>query len=264
VAGGATAQGPETINRKVIHLWVDPHYGDDTLAAGNNANLTNVPLPPPGYAPSVKNPSTNQVLLNESWPFKTITNAVNFLPPLPYAGLYATWDFAIIHALPGWYARTDSTFPYFPENGLQPNGESFPIHLPDRVSVQGTSALNTVFDVNQPAQTGQFGPAFEFGAAATNQGLYSFIDSVSIFGAESANGTSIPGSYCAIYLAPDFRSYPTISNCFLFGNTVGIGVDAPLDVTEWHEPRLFNNTTTRTSARPTGRPSSTGTGTASC
>ena len=117
---------------RVAHLWVDPKYGDDMAAAANN------PLVPPV---DVADP-TFGVLLNKPWPFKTVTEAVNSIPVLPYVGTYARWTHAIIHALPGMYARTRVTTPnalLYPDNGLEPNGETFPILLPKVVVEAGVS-----------------------------------------------------------------------------------------------------------------------------
>ena len=84
------------------------------------------------------------------------------------------WEYAIIHVLPGLYARDKAYGPvvgtHNPDNGLQPNGEKFPIYLPPRVSIQGTSALNTVFDVTSP-EDDIAGPAFEFGTSRSTDAV---------------------------------------------------------------------------------------------
>jgi len=82
------SQNPLSPPRTVIHLWVDPHHGNDAGAAANNPNLAvgNQQLPPvPGpqlWPVDHFNPALNSVLLHAPWPFKTITGALAYIAPI--------------------------------------------------------------------------------------------------------------------------------------------------------------------------------------
>ncbi|MEZ5988707.1 MAG: hypothetical protein R3F30_06215 [Planctomycetota bacterium] len=251
------------IHRRVIHLWVDPHYGVDSDPGGGNGAIQLNPACSNGCAGSgecqpidVFLSSTCIPLLNDPWPFKTISAAVASVPALPVAQTCGThqyvWKYAIVHLMPGLYAReyaydvTQTTAKPNPHNGLLPNGESFPIDIPDYVSIQGTSALDTIVDLG-PANHGDGeggyfgyggGPAFRFGNSSGSTGEGSFIDSVAIMGAypydseeqNPAVGSRDPEKCSGIHIDNEVDSAPTISNCFLFGNGIGIlieGVDDP-------------------------------------
>ncbi len=260
----------------MLHLWVDPKFGDDTQAAIQNpAPSGALPCCPWETAPNgVQNPSLGHAtLLHASWPFRTVTGAVNYIyavtqqqPPLPYSHPYTggtcasgndqddapTWEYAIIHCLPGIYARWSGTHS---DNGLKGNGESFPIHLPPRVSVQGTSALNTVFDLVAfpDGEGGGSGPAFEFGVMAGSTpitGEGTFIDSVTIMGATAVQTIQTAHQLAAITVNNVLEAAPTISNCFLVRNYVGVLVAGSWNLPDTHLPgtvvhagvKLFNNT----------------------
>ncbi|HHI79868.1 MAG TPA: hypothetical protein ENK02_07785 [Planctomycetes bacterium] len=156
-----------------------------------------------------------------------------------------TVKYVIIHLMPGLYARSTAfgaNFAPNPDNGLIPNGEVFPIQLPKGVSIQGTSALNTVFCLGTGALSsrGQ-GPAFLFGKGnATGEGT--FIDSISIYGAQ---GTLDKKEQAAIYVDKEVASSPTITNCFLYGNICGIGIESDQTASTpiLHDGiKIFNNT----------------------
>lgn len=140
------------------------------------------------------------------------------------------------------------------------NGESFPIRLPNRVSIQGTSALNTVFEPLRGV-----GPVFEFGSASWNLGkatndndtAWSYIDSVSISGTiwlnQPGEPAPSPESQSAIVVrgGTGQRVFLNVSNCFLYCNGIGVLVDAPLasaglgippPESELHRVHLINNT----------------------
>ena len=178
--------------------------------------------------------------MHAPWPFKTINGpngALSYIPPLPSSGS-VEWTYAVIHLLPGLYARTgtygfDPNNPSIqqpnPDNGLYPNGEIFPINLPKRVSLQGTSALNTLFDVAFDPNSSVGGPAIQFGVGnATGEG--SFVDSIAFFGAaaESSepNGPIPPKGNAAILIEDQVASKPTFSNCFFMGNGIGVLINA--------------------------------------
>ncbi|HHI78921.1 MAG TPA: hypothetical protein ENK02_02985, partial [Planctomycetes bacterium] len=196
---------------------------------------------------------------------------MSYIPPLPYTSPFTgiTWEYAIIHLLPGWYADVSNGAPtgsngsyaptttppvdyYYKQNAqlANGNGETFPIQLPNRVSIQGASALSTVFHAfPKPRQgTTPLGrPVFVFGMDANHAGLGSFISSISIFGAEKPGLTA--DSNGAIYFGRNYPCSATITNCWIFGNLAGIVVDAPYDdgnggapFTDWHNLTITNNT----------------------
>lgn len=245
VALRAPSQGSAPPER-VIHLWVDPVYGDD---GGTGSTTGGAPLlNPPGYVgcanePWSGNPAArpNSVLdhaqgsaplLHAPWPFKTITKAISYIPTLPFTDPTTgiVWRYAIVHLLPGLYARSNVTMAH--ESGLQPNGETFPIRLPPYVSVQGTSALNTVLWLGSVSYGG---PAFEFGRRTNDAGVQlsyfstgegTFIDKLAIYGAKDGGTNTRPMPDAAIALYPDVSSRPMITNCFIFASQVGIAVAA--------------------------------------
>ncbi|MBK8101037.1 MAG: hypothetical protein IPK26_28470 [Planctomycetes bacterium] len=253
LSDGANAQN------LVIHLWVDPIYGDDgQVNAFFNPDATSTG---PECSPSQAGPhavvnSTGQPLLNVPYPFKTISAAVQYInrqllgpgrtQPLPATGPASfTWSHAIIHLLPGWYmpatgsaqAATnyllDSRTGTHLDNRLVPNGEQFPIRLPPRVSLQGTSALNTVIS------TGGIGSAIEFGVFDEGftpgvndmpiNGVDTFIDSVTFYmcGGQMPGGAPDPDpKNCAAILFDDqVSSRPTVTNCVFVQNVFGILVN---------------------------------------
>ncbi len=254
----------------VIHLWVDPHYGDDANAALANPTVLQpqgvhngcpANQPATSWKPNDQLDGSSNVLLHAPWPFKTVTAAIGYLPPLPYTSSVTgkVWKYAIIHCLPGRYSRLPQA-DQDPHTGLYSNGETFPIRLPNRVSIQGTSALNTIFELDNYAQPQltTVGPVFEFGFDWWNAGIGSFIDSVSIYGAPPSDPTN-PGTVhppagshihpkgaSAIYCGPTYASTPTLTNCMIFANAIGLLVDAPTYVPypggNFHEVTLVNNT----------------------
>lgn len=234
---------------RTIHLWVDPRNGSDALAA------TYDPLPNSatrfcgsGFRVSHPllelDPVTGLPLLHAAMPFRTVTGALQYLqliqgptgeaPFAPATGQYKA-AYVIIHCLPGLYQDAHPTDPSYvdPHNGLKPNGETFPIKLPNRVAIQGTSALNTIFE----PVTGK-GPVFEFGYAPWNLGkaandpgdLWSFIDSITISGVirgPDANPPISAENQTAILVrgAEGQRVFLNVSNCFIYCNGIGVLAD---------------------------------------
>ncbi|HHI79140.1 MAG TPA: hypothetical protein ENK02_04105, partial [Planctomycetes bacterium] len=239
----------------VTHFYVDPHYGSDSNVGNSPGAPWNNPRCTNGCstATNLCNPvdvalQSGAVLRNNPWPFKTINGPNGALASIPSGGLPytspvtgVTTRYVIIHLMPGLYARTNAfgSSPRNPDNGLKPNGEVFPIHLPKGVSIQGTSALNTVFCLGDGQNSGK-GPAFEFGTGnATGEGT--FIDSIAIYGALKDDGVGKDAS--AIYLSPNVASSPTITNCFFYGNVCGIGVEGDINAGKVHDgTKIFNNT----------------------
>ncbi|MGE0142112.1 MAG: hypothetical protein AB7I19_11960 [Planctomycetota bacterium] len=231
---------------RVIHLWVDPIYGDDLTAADWNPGGANRCTATEQTPVDVVDAGTGAVLLHASNPFKTITAAVRSIEDsvtvLPFTSptTGVTWRYAIIHLMPGRYARGDGLSP---DNGIRANGETFPIRLPRNVSIQGTSVLNTVVDF-QATGASSLGPAFEFGVfvdpstgsrvlsdhpnAHPYDGASTFINGVTFVGVEGGGSSSeFNERRSAIFLCSDVPSKPTISNCVFVTNEVGIMVSAP-------------------------------------
>jgi hypothetical protein len=246
LATAGSTQSP-TADSRVMHLWVDPHHGNDLAAlqygptpfnTTQRCDIVNGENGPPDVANQ-----SGAVLLHQSYPFKTISTAVAYLrglppsgrviatQPLPWVGRTGKrWEYAVIHLLPGLYRRVQTASPSVPEtephNQLRSNSEQFPIDLPNHVSIQGTSALDTVIDLAGD------GPAFRFGALEDSEGVHSFITQVSIFGAPAdltEKLDPVPEDASAIYCARDRACSPAITDCFLFGNGVGILVDGERD-----------------------------------
>lgn len=277
-ASSLDAMPPQTPNEHVIHLWVGPHYGDDALAAGagtmnpNGANTivmaagcftsgctcgtgTTPCCQPAGLRPNDVLDPTGNVLVHAPYPFRTITAAVAYInaipgligaaagtPPLPYTSPTTgkIWKRAIIHLLPGLYSA-DLPAGYnnhHPDNGLVPNGETFPILLPPGVSVQGCNALNTFFDLRgsvaflfgvfvDPA-TGQRVPGTAANSVPVN-GEDSSITRITFFGAgpdTSTPSNPLGTTQGAIVIDDEVSSAPTITNCVFLRNKIGILVNA--------------------------------------
>ncbi len=255
------AQSPQVVSQP-LQLWVDPHDGDDAQASALNPHSTISAgcTSPPAPNPMAVLPDPNfGLLMHAPYPFKTVTGAVNYLNSIFTTGLPfyngivgpvgqqydVTVTHAIIHCLPGKYSRLTSQDPH---TRLFGNGETYPIQLPNRVCIQGTSALNTVFYLEKlPDAEGDVaeGPAFRFGSSPATRGIETTIDSISIFGAPSSSNhstTPSPDYFSAIHLDPTNASSPTLTNCFIFACGIGVLVDAPDMVSSFHEPVLVNNT----------------------
>lgn len=257
-------QGEQANNQLVIHLYVDPVYGNDGAV---NQEYNPDGLGPECSGATIVGPhsvvdSTGASLLHAPYPFKTVTAAIARInqlspapgvPPLPHtdAATQKVWSHCIVHMLPGWYGRTggrndslDSRTGTHKVNRLTPNGETFPIRIPPRVSLVGASALNTVFDL------GQVGTAIEFGVYDGNMvaisGAGTVIDKITFFACggridQQGNPPVNEGDpkKCAAILVDDLvAANPTISNCMFEKNVIGILVNGRGDV--WHgEPSPF-------------------------
>ena len=231
---------------RVIHLWVDPVSGDDVAAAANN------PVQPSSFS------SGTAPLLHAPWPYKTVTAAIGSLPSLPYTdpqtGLI--WKYAILHLLPGIYGPTGiygTAATPNPANGLLPNGDAsilgiqLPIDVPNNVSLQGTSALNTIFDRGgggaNGGTTSVTSPALRFGQFSNSRGLNSFVDSITFVGAwHNSAAPFVSATTCAaIHLSPIYGAAPTITNCVFAMNGVGILADCTPTVV--HDDTIIANCT---------------------
>ncbi len=226
------------IPKRVLHVSVDPLFGDDILAGGAQALNPNgaasfswcTPVIPP--RPHQVMNSFGQVLLHAPHPFRTITAAVDYIvatnpgatQPLP-APPGPVWEHAIVHLMPGLYsAGGNQTF------GAPANGETFPIFLPPNVSVQGASALNTTLVLSNGNS-----PAFQFGVnhffTSANRtvainGENCFIDGVTITGGVAVvSSQSSREALCGVWVSGDVASRPTITNTVFYGLWVGVGAN---------------------------------------
>lgn len=163
---------------------------------------------------------------------------------------YLRW--VVIHCLPGLYGPDLDpqavAFDDFDDGSrLRFNGETFPVQLPKGVSLQGTSALDTIFD-------GRFGTApiivtggsIAGGDVADPQDY--FIDSLTIRNSVSDGlaydeGPFAPNNWSGtgIYIGREDADIPlTVSNCFITDNAVGIAIEGDVDFAP--SPKIFNNT----------------------
>ncbi|HMQ22227.1 MAG TPA: DUF1565 domain-containing protein, partial [Planctomycetota bacterium] len=122
-------------------------------------------------------------------------------------------------------------------SGLPFNGETFPINLPERVSIQGSGALQTTFDAR-----GTNVGIFLLGAATTTTENYEkcFIDGVTIRGARSSALSNPPVGAGIAIAASAYVQRPNISNCMITDNRVGIAIEG--SATVQHSPIIVNNT----------------------
>lgn len=161
----------------------------------------------------------------------------------------------IIHCLPGLYGpdSSDDGSVSKPFNeatgGLRYNGERFPIMLPRGVSLQGTSALDTIFD----ARSNEFDPAGSdpivfMDCRPQAGGPEQFVDSITLRNCRANQqpyvnnnlGVNRNNTGAAIYFEPDWAEYDvTISNCFFIDNDVGIAIDSDEAAVR---PKIVNNT----------------------
>ncbi|MCC7066777.1 MAG: hypothetical protein IT456_28540 [Planctomycetes bacterium] len=249
----------------MIHLYVDPVYGDDWSASSPSVSgffnpdggslecWTGTPATPKAPHSILEYGGPNNwygdPLRHAPHPFKTITGAIGYInrlapagggAPLPHTDpdTHKTWAYCIIHLLPGWYGRShvqgssiqkshDGSTGTHNDSRIVPNGETFPLHLPPRVSLAGTSALNTVID------TGQVGTAIEFGKVVNGvalNGFGTFIDKITFFacgGRTLTGGPEFNPRNCAAILLDDgVAAAPTISNCMFVKNVFGVLVNA--------------------------------------
>lgn len=265
----AKCQGEQAGNQLVIHLYVDPIYGDD--------GAVNTWFNPDGIVPNGPGPEcaganivgphsvvdgSGASLFHAPYPFKTVTAAIARInqlspapgvPPLPHTdpGTQKVWSYCVIHMLPGWYGRApasgvrneslETRTGTHKANRLAPNGEVFPLHIPPRVSLVGASALNTLVDL------GQVGTAIEFGVFDSNQvgltGEGVLIDKITFFACGGLTNDSLTVApqpnpkECAAILIDEFvPARPTISNCFFQKNAIGILVSAGVGLNP--DPRL--------------------------
>src|SRR5690606_26358618 len=198
-------------------------------------------------------------LQHAPYPFRTLTGPQGALAyvkrefatytTLPQKTLTPAVTHVVIHCMPGLYGPTSPTA-IDPVSGLPCNGEPFPAVIDlARVSLQGASALDTVFDARgQETHNLQLSrPDIE-----SDDRWQDFIDGIAF---RNARAGLAPGSGAAIWIrglniGAQFVTpvYTAITNCFFQGNDVGIAVDASGYVQgstvlyATHGTLIFNNT----------------------
>ncbi len=243
----------QTRSSFVVHLYVDPIYGDDSLAALYNPQPSGSRLPLMAHRTS--NTPINGWLQHAPYAFKTVTMAVQWInsfrlspttPILPWTNTQTskTMDKIVIHCLPGLYGpKTKTGVDIDSASGLPWNGETFPIELPNRVSIQGTSALDTIFDGR--GDEGLTNYIFYIKAdpySATPSFERCMIDSITIRNAVGSDQKKAPYG-AGIYLETTEEPVRlVISNCFITNNDVGVALGAANGTGNYLLPILVNDT----------------------
>lgn len=238
-----------------LHIYTDSTFGDDQLATAQNptpgalVGMQPLDVHPEAGAPK---PITGWVQ-HAPYSFRTLTGplgAIAYANSFGHLGTPTGWTnpntgntvhWIVIHCLPGLYGPgTDVD----PNVGLRYNNESWPLLLPDRVSLQGTSSLETIFDARH---TNTAVVVVDDGRSSTFSHAGSFIDSIMIRGARSDHVT--PGSGAGIFVSSHAEQHPSnllrITNCVIVDNIVGIGLDSFVPNSGEGVPqrvRIVNNT----------------------
>ncbi|MBK9129937.1 MAG: hypothetical protein IPM13_19485 [Phycisphaerales bacterium] len=267
-------QDPPDRTEYVWHIYVDPLFGDDTRALADNppnGNVLPLGIHPDGGEPADARPIAG-VLQHAPFAFRTVKAAMSYAlqfvpagismgnlwsrvvsfprsPPQLPIDVLMTIRHVVIHCLPGLYGPRIPGLPDIdPASGLPFNGDSWPVVVPSLVSIQGTSALDTIFDARLRA-THILEVADHPYPPALVPHAHSFIDSVTVRNAR-AGGMDAWGSGAGIYVHgvlgdPGSQSAIKITNCFITNNTVGIGVDCFVGAVGQiaaQRPRIVNNT----------------------
>ena len=287
--GHAPAQSVGYRTHFIFHVWVDPLNGDDTLAlssnpvGGSNPGASNLALSKhPVIDPNTGNPYIDGRIQHAPFAFQTVTKALEYVRTqfflqgnqIPYRlpwknpkpGDNAYWITAIvIHCLPGIYAPRNYVGEIDPYSGLPYNGETFPLGLhndpsnpwqgiPPGVSIQGTSALDTIFDGR--GRDGFYNHVFLFENTASCDDvthLDSFIDSITVRDVRSKtppqdkwNTAVYAPDGAGIVIRGEARMRPTISNCIITDCYVGIAIGSDQDYDPnnllFPSPIIVNNT----------------------
>ncbi len=283
--GSLRAQPPPR-SHFIYHVYVDPNYGDDSYG-----QLLNPSASHPDFTGTSQEPKTGKPLQGHRHgpavlpgfithapnAFKTVSAAIVYLndafrtpgprstPGLPVTYTFGTEtrtvDYVVIHCAPGLYGPSYQPVRHAP-SGLDFNGETFPIHVPERVSIQGTSALDTIFDARgNPTNIFMFDRSENLGDP--DHYRFSFLDGVTIRGARWDNTGPPTGSEPNRYPTGagvlvtnkkvdgnwSGQLGPTISNCILTDNHVAIAVlDETLNPPVGHDPayqvNILHNTMT--------------------
>ncbi len=253
--------GPEKRSEFTFTVKVDSIYGDDVEAVKHNpTKLGGNPTYPHRGKPLMYHTNTNEiggVLTTAPYSFRTISAALTYVSQFN-PGAATGWPWVntksqkkiiafVIQLMPGLYGpilNPDSKGREIdPKSGLPWNGESFPLHIPDWVSIQGTSALNTIIDVRGNEANGPRTYAFGFSSNLNNLNshLYSFLDGLTIRNARTEMTCLAPAGAAVYVDCTDGNCRPTISNCFIVMNDVGIAVDGAPDE-DIQGPVIVNDT----------------------
>jgi hypothetical protein len=252
-----------TYTQSPLFVYVDPIYGDDGQAMVLNP-INPAVNSPANHQGALFDPHTDtgQVagfLQHAPYSFKTVTAALSYVQQFnPNGPLYSNsstqvqLNAIVIHCLPGLYGPVDEAAGlalFDPDSGLPFNDESFPLSIPDHVSIQGTSALDTIFDARgTETHIFEFMPNPVKAPIAQTSHVLSFIDGVTIRNAGGSTAPQGAGIYVSCRDALDeywVDIRPKFSNCFITGNVVGIAVHGGLDHIEETSPSgpiIFNNT----------------------
>jgi hypothetical protein len=230
-----------------FQVYVDPNNGDDALAMAQNPDGAGNGWPLDLHI-------QGQILgrlTHAPYSFRTVTQAFAWIntmfPQLPWSHAVATDEqvhWVIVQCLPGMYGPfSEPTLPRLDAaSGLFYNGETFPLSIPERVSIQGVSALDTVFDARGLAVSVL---RVSSGTTSGPTHAHTFIDSVAIRGA-----TGGYPSGAGIVIDGKTPQSPIVSNCCIYYNAIGIGVvselvvvgEPPKTVRIEHNPHIVNNT----------------------
>ncbi|GEM_PF-4021130 len=234
----------------VFHVYVDPIHGSDGLAYSQAPQPNNIEwynpkgplLNSPGRPSALQNhplpSSISGVLRHAPFAFKTVGWALKYIKDnfgsLPKTIGNKSVDYIIIHCMSGLYGptldKTGKPVPIDPKSRIPYNGEKFPLQIPERVSIQGTSALDAIFDAREhhgETSSTLAVKIFELTGASKTTRRWTFIDSIGIRGARTDQE---PGSNVLIYngagikIGIDVEVHATISNCFIYNNTIGIAL----------------------------------------
>lgn len=278
------AAGQQGNDLFTYHVYVDPNFGDNELAfrlnpqrwtggaPANQQALADYPETPHGKFPNPAIPDEG-FLQHAPYSFRTITgpngamaylDAVFPAPPTgnnwtnSVTGKRAEW--IVIHCLPGLYGPLtagdgsgEGEFDSLPNGSahgseLRFNGEQFPIEMRAQISLQGSSALDTIFDARGHATS--IIRAWNTVAGGMQR---AFVDGITVRGARSDGGTPFPnnipndsGAGISIGWLPQSGSL-TVSNCFINDNDVGIAIlnHVPYNDEQLHNvvsPVIVNNT----------------------
>ncbi|MCB9872144.1 MAG: hypothetical protein H6837_19975, partial [Planctomycetes bacterium] len=288
-----------------FHMFVDPLHGDDHAAYWGNpttqsaqtwssgaggafpnaipnlaSNQWNAPLGAHPFTSSTIPLPIQGVLIQAPFPFKTITQGEGALAYIQQRILGTAPELPIvtsgnnritriiIHCLPGLYGPNPGNTTD-PDSGLRWNGENFPIRMLHRVCLQGTSALDTIFDARNAAPDpmdlmsgGNSIIAFVPRGAVLTFPYFeeTFVDGITIrsntqlIERPSVQGV-VPGNWgngsgCGVYIggvAFNQNLAPTVSNCFIVNNVVGVAIESIFDEEgpTPTTPFLINNTIAR-------------------
>ncbi len=200
-------------------------------------------------------------LQHAPYSFKTVGQALNWLRTTfpSTSGKYLPWtnpqtnktiQYLVIQCLPGLYGPTlGPSLVTDPYSGMNWNGETFPLEIPQRVSLQGASALDTIFDARSKETGGTNTSILRIHWTNPLDGhefQYTFVDNLTLRGARGDGTIGAGGARtgAAILIDDEAPANPSITNCIFTDNTVGIGIwsDRKEPNMILHQPIIANNT----------------------